>query len=474
MRKAVDDMYTQALLLGLSTHREDISFYKDNLDKIGAAYQQARSALLAGTHEGRDLPGAAELLAKLKEAEVAKKLVGDLVGQQVAQSGGLAEGQPLELNLSMVSQIATNFKNEFDFWGQSVDALVEGTGVISRERQQRAQRTATVARSVQIAASLVALLVGLLAAWLIGRSVSVPIRQAVAAAERIAQGELAFALPAGGRDETGALMQALGRMQASLRRLVGEVRETAGSIEVASSEVAAGNTDLSQRTEHTAARLQSTTSSMTQIAGAARQSADLARTADALARKSAVEAEHGGEVVSQVVHNMQEIATQSGRIGEIIGVIDSIAFQTNILALNAAVEAARAGEQGRGFVVVANEVRGLAQRTADAAKDVKSLILASVQSVEQGRKLVEDAGQGMHRIVTSAHQVTSAITQISQVMVSQSEGISEVGGAVGEVDRLTQQNAALVEQSAAAAASLSAQAQRLSQAVAVFRLTPAS
>jgi methyl-accepting chemotaxis protein len=259
-------------------------------------------------------------------------------------------------------------------------------------------------------------------------------------------------------------------MQDRLRGLVGQIRQSADSIQVASAEVASGNADLSVRTEQAASNLQQTASSMEQLTGTVRQSADSASTANQLASSAATVAQRGGQVVSQVVSTMDEINTSSKKIVDIIGTIDGIAFQTNILALNAAVEAARAGEQGRGFAVVASEVRSLAQRSAEAAKEIKALIGASVDKVASGSKLVQDAGSTMTEIVASVQRVTDIIGEITAAAAEQSAGIGQVNTAVTQHDQMTQQNAALVEESAAAAESLKDQAQRLAGVVGTFRL----
>jgi methyl-accepting chemotaxis protein len=306
-------------------------------------------------------------------------------------------------------------------------------------------------------------------------SICRPIREAEMLAQSITQGDLAERpIDTSGCDETARLLTALKGMQASLRRMVSQVRESTESISTASVEIASGNHDLSTRTEQTASNLQQTASSMQQITGTVKQSADSARQADQLASSAAEVAARGGQVVSEVVSTMEEINVSSKRIADIIGVIDSIAFQTNILALNAAVEAARAGEQGRGFAVVAGEVRGLAQRSAEAAREIKALIEASVDKVESGSKLVGDAGRTMEEIVSSVQRVTDIIGEISSAAVEQSEGLGRVNGAVAQLDQMTQQNAALVEQSTAAAESLKEQAAQLSRAVGNFRLGTAS
>ena len=302
------------------------------------------------------------------------------------------------------------------------------------------------------------------------RSICKPLEDARKLIDRIAQGDLSHALHADGNDEPAALVRALGRMQASLSELVTQVRASTDSISTASAEIASGNQDLSQRTEQAASSLQQTASSMEQLTGTVKQSADSARQANQLASSAAEVAARGGSVVSQVVDTMGEINASSKRIADIIGVIDGIAFQTNILALNAAVEAARAGEQGRGFAVVASEVRSLAQRSAEAAKEIKGLIGASVDKVDSGSRLVADAGETMKEIVGSVQRVSDIIGEITAAATEQSTGIGQVNGAVTQLDRMTQQNAALVEQSAAAAESLKEQAVSLASVVGTFRL----
>ncbi|MFL6625549.1 MAG: methyl-accepting chemotaxis protein [Vitreoscilla sp.] len=350
------------------------------------------------------------------------------------------------------------------------------TAILKSQQTGMAGIRAEIARGSLIASIARIALVGITLAiflplmWITLRSICGPLDQAVAVATRIASGDLGSRIVAEGRDEPARLIRALADMQAALRRLVGQVRESSESIEVASSEVASGNTDLSQRTELAASHLQRTASSMDALTVTVRQSTDSAHTANQLATSAAAVAARGGAVVSQVVSTMDEINSSSKKIADIIGVIDGIAFQTNILALNAAVEAARAGEQGRGFAVVAGEVRSLAQRSAEAAKEIKALIGASVDRVESGSRLVNDAGTTMTEIVASVKRVTDIIGEISAASTEQSQGIVEVKGAVGEVDQMTQQNAALVEQSAAAAESLKEQATKLAQVVSTFRL----
>jgi methyl-accepting chemotaxis protein len=302
------------------------------------------------------------------------------------------------------------------------------------------------------------------------QSICQPLNQAQRLAAAITQGDLTQPVAARGKDELTSLMNALGGMQSSLVRIVGEVRSTTDNISTASAEIASGNQDLSTRTEQAASSLQQTASNVDQINSTVRQSADAARQASQMAAANAEVAARGGKVVGQVVSTMEAINHSSKKIGDIIGVIDGIAFQTNILALNAAVEAARAGEQGRGFAVVAGEVRNLAQRSAEAAKEIKMLIASSVDKVDAGSRLVAEAGSTINEIVANADKVSVFISDITTAASEQSEGIGQVNTAVGQLDQMTQQNAALVEESAAAAESLKEQARKLTEVVATFRL----
>ena len=290
-------------------------------------------------------------------------------------------------------------------------------------------------------------------------------------AERVRDGDLAFRAHDGASDEFSPLLAAMAEMQTSLHRVVSSVRGNAESVATASAQIAQGNQDLSQRTEEQASALEETAASMEQLGATVRQNADNARQANQLAQGASTVAAEGGAVVDQVVQTMKGINDSSRRIADIIGTIDGIAFQTNILALNAAVEAARAGEQGRGFAVVASEVRSLAQRSAEAAKEIKTLITASVEQVDQGSTLVHQAGSTMQEVVAAIRRVTDIMGEISAASGEQSAGVSQVGEAVSQMDQVTQQNAALVEESAAAAESLKQQAQHLVQSVAEFRLS---
>ena len=329
-----------------------------------------------------------------------------------------------------------------------------------------AQQTGMFILALAAAAVALSILVGFLTTLRITR----PLNAAVKVAKRVANGDLTSEIRIRTQDETGELMQALQHMNESLARLVGEVRQGTETIAGASREIASGNMDLSHHTQEQAASLQETASSMSQLTQTVRQNADNAREANNLAGTASQIAEKGGAVVSQVVQTMGSINESSRKIVDIIGVIDGIAFQTNILALNAAVEAARAGEQGRGFAVVASEVRSLAQRSASAAKEIKELISDSVEKVDAGAKLVDQAGSTMNEVVESVKRVTAIMAEITSANQEQSASIEQLNHMVVQMDGVTQQNAALVEEAAASAESMQNQAATLSQLVSVFKL----
>ncbi|GGY92460.1 methyl-accepting chemotaxis protein [Pseudoduganella plicata] len=339
---------------------------------------------------------------------------------------------------------------------------------------QAASDAARSATLLLITLLVVATAVSALAGWLITRSVTRPLLEAVHVAETVAGGDLTAVIDTHRKDETGRLLAALRDMTQGLARTVRAVRDSTDTINTASAEIASGNMDLSSRTEQQAASLEETASSMEELTSTVRQNADNARQANVLVTSAAEHASQGGHVVGQVVQTMGSIKESSGKIVDIIGVIDGIAFQTNILALNAAVEAARAGEQGRGFAVVASEVRNLAQRSASAAREIKALINDSVEKVDAGGRLVDEAGSTMGRIVASVQQVAAIMNEITSASQEQSTGIEQINTTIVAMDNTTQQNAALVEQAAAAAASLRAQAERLSAAIAVFRIDSAA
>ncbi|MNK34003.1 Methyl-accepting chemotaxis protein II [compost metagenome] len=329
---------------------------------------------------------------------------------------------------------------------------------------------AKTSRNLLLTLAVLALGFGVVCAWLLTMGIVRPLRTAVDIARKVADGDLTAQIDASAKDETGQLLQALKDMNTSLLNIVGEVRSGTDSIATSSTQIAAGNQDLSSRTEEQAGSLEETASSMEELTSTVKQNADNARQANQLAASAAQVAVKGGEVVAQVVGTMESINASSNKIVDIISVIDGIAFQTNILALNAAVEAARAGEQGRGFAVVASEVRNLAQRSASAAKEIKTLIGASVEQVNAGSMLVAQAGSTMNDIVDSVQRVSDIITEITAASSEQSVGIDEINRAIGQMDAVTQQNAALVEESAAAAESMQHQAHNLAQVVSVFKL----
>jgi len=353
---------------------------------------------------------------------------------------------------------------------EAIDKLAQLNGEGARTASADAEASFSASRALLIAVLAFVVVAASVLGWVITRLITAPLAEAVQAAKQISAGNLAFAIAAKGRDEVGDLLHALEDMRESLSRVVSGVRHGADGVANASMEIAQGNNDLSARTEQQASALEETAASMEELGSTVRQNADNARAANQLALNASTVATQGGEVVAEVVDTMKGINESSRKISDIIGVIDGIAFQTNILALNAAVEAARAGEQGRGFAVVAGEVRSLAQRSAEAAKEIKSLISASVERVEQGTALVDRAGTTMSEVVGSIRRVTDIMGEISSASSEQSAGVSQVSEAVTQMDQATQQNAALVEQSAAAAGALTSQAQELVRAVAVFKL----
>ncbi|MEQ9865894.1 methyl-accepting chemotaxis protein [Pectobacterium aroidearum] len=317
---------------------------------------------------------------------------------------------------------------------------------------------------------LISALAGLIIASLITRSVTLPLQEALGVAENVAKGDLTSEIYTDRKDETGQLLSALNNMNSSLRQIVSQVRDGAETISSAASQIAAGNQDLSARTEEQASSLEETASSMEQLTSTIRNTADNTTQATDLAASASETVKKSGAMMETVTQEMRGIRDSSQRMAEIIGVIDGIAFQTNILALNAAVEAARAGEQGRGFAVVASEVRALAQRSATAAKEIKELIDDSFKKVQDGMGLVEETGVTMNSLVTNVQGVTGIISEIAQASREQSDGINQINLAVGQIDTTTQQNAALVEESAAAALSLQDQANSLARTVSVFNL----
>ena len=384
--------------------------------------------------------------------------------------GTLAMADQKLLNATELNFPATQY---FDDFTRSIDAVYQfNATAMSALEQALDGRAAGLRRNTYLVMALQ--LAGVLASvWLalaFVRSITVPMRDAVRVAKAVSHGDLTEPCPAHGTNEIGQLMDALSGMQQHLGQLVRTVRADAESVATAASQIAQGNNDLSSRTEQAASALEETAAAMDQLNAHVKENADHAREANDLAHNASRVAVKGGEVVAQVVHTMRDIDASSSKIADIIGVIDGIAFQTNILALNAAVEAARAGEAGRGFAVVASEVRSLAGRSAQAAREIKDLIGASVERVQQGTALVDQAGSTMNDVVQSIQRVTEIMADISQASASQSTSVAEVDQAVNLMDQSTQQNAALVEESASAASSLNQQAQQLVQVVSVFKV----
>jgi len=352
----------------------------------------------------------------------------------------------------------------------SVEKLVALQSQIVSANGALVQQDIAMAGKLMVGLGLCALLLGAACAWWVTRSITQPISHALEVARAVAAGDLTTEIRARHRDEAGQLLHALRDMNHSLSNIVGQVRHGTVAIASASSQIASGNMDLSARTETQASALEETASSMEELTSTVRQNADNAREANQLAKSASQVAQRGGEVVSQVVATMGSINDSSRRVVDIISVIDGIAFQTNLLALNAAVEAARAGEQGRGFAVVAGEVRNLAARSAAAAQEIKRLIADSVEQVEAGARLVQQAGTTMDEVVASVERVTTIVSDITMATSEQSDGIEQVNVAITQMDETTQQNAALVEEAAAAASAMHEQAGALEQLVSQFRL----
>jgi methyl-accepting chemotaxis protein len=431
-------------------------------------HREAWSRELAASRQGLEKLRAGEDDADNALAQAALKHLADYESRSKPvldniQNGGYDGARVADRMLSRAKESYAAALAEVGKVGRVVEEEVQAT----QAEFDQAMQMVLVAFAVTVG---VVVLVVVPMTLLNSHTITSPIAYAARVAGAIADGDLTSPIRVEGRDEAAALLGSLAHMQEKLRGIVGRVHGAAQTIRASSTEVARGNMDLSQRTEQAAGSLQHTAGSMSQLTGAVQASAGSAEQARALASEAAQVAGRGGEVVAQVVKTMDEINSSSRRIADIIGTIDGIAFQTNILALNAAVEAARAGEQGRGFAVVAGEVRALAQRSAAAAREIKGLIGASVERVESGARQVGEAGQTMDRIVASVGRVSAIVGEISSGAAEQSSGIGQVNGSIAELDRMTQQNAALVEQSAAAAESLQAEALKLSDTVAAFRL----
>jgi methyl-accepting chemotaxis protein len=460
LRFEMDEMSIQARTVALMTEMKSITSELNVFKASKENYLRDEKALQA-------------LVASAAATEDERRIVKDVAAiaaktlpmiEEAANQG--ADGNNVEAALSLSNRVLPMEAK----WRQALQDLHKAVADDNVAAVASARSAEGMMNAMLALCALLSAVIGSLVGWRVIRSVKVPIDRAMDFARRVADGDLSAEVHSDRDDELGRLLQAMHAMQQKLRALVGHIRESAESIGVASKEVAVGNQDLSQRTEQTAGSLQQTASAMTQLTATVRQSADAAVQANGLASSASEVARRGGAAVSEVVATMHEINASSKRISDIIGVIDGIAFQTNILALNAAVEAARAGEQGRGFAVVASEVRSLAQRSAGAAKEIKTLIGASVERVETGARQVAGAGATMQEIEASVERVTAIISEISAAASEQSSGIGQVSGAVTQLETMTQQNAALVEESAAAAHSLREQADGLNTLVHTFRL----
>ncbi|XVJ70203.1 MAG: HAMP domain-containing protein [Rhizobacter sp.] len=456
----ISELAIQARNITVFNHVAKIDDTAKLIESVKKAYTTSE-ALLAQAIESNS-PTEDEMVL-LKAIQTASKANLPLLTDAATQG---ADGD----TVSAVMTLTQKVQPQELVWRNKVAELIALQDRLSAQATEAAigaQKKALVTALGLVVSSVV---FGTLIALWITRSVTAPIKRAVVVAERIAEGDLTSNIEIRIHDETGRLLEAISAMQDRLRGLVGDILQSADSIQTASTEVASGNMDLSHRTEETASNLQYAASSMEYLTGVIKQSTDHAKHANELAGSAAEVAARGGVVVSQVVATMEDINASSKRIADIIGVIDGIAFQTNILALNAAVEAARAGEQGRGFAVVAGEVRSLAGRSAEAAKEIKTLIGASVEKVEGGTRLVADAGKTMKEIVGSVQRVSDMIGEITAASRDQSEGITQINYSVTQLDSMTQQNAALVEQSAAAAESLKDQSIALTRMVGTFKL----
>jgi len=375
------------------------------------------------------------------------------------------KGSGVATAASYVVTLDIEFRKTQDLIQKFVEAEVDATAASVADANALSSRNGAVIGGVSAAALLLA---GLLA-WALARAISEPLNQAAQLAGRLAQGDLSAQAEATSSDATGRVLAALSEVSGNLNGIVGDVRRTAEEINTASGEIAGGNSDLSARTESSASALQQAAASIEQLSATLRASADNARTANQLAHDASSAAQEGGVIVADVVSTMEAINRQAKKIGEIIATIDGIAFQTNILALNAAVEAARAGEHGRGFNVVASEVRSLAQRSAEAAREIRTLIGSSVEQIDAGAGKVQGAGQAMQRIADAIQRVTQTVEDISRASAEQAHGIAQVNQTVAEMDRSTQQNAAMVEQASAATESLRQQAAHLVTLLTRFR-----
>jgi methyl-accepting chemotaxis protein len=462
--RLITDWYT----LNFASIRRTAAIAKSSDPSLGAYFKDDSAA---------SVKKAAELLKQIEPLIAAsgpeKDLFAKILEQRKAYSAS-RDGTVKAKADGNAEEAARILEKEFTPAAQKYQDLLQE--LVTMQRNSMNATAGAIDSNADSATRLIVILcacavaLGGVMSWLLTRGIVVPIRDAVAVAETVAGGDLTRIIQANTKDETGALLRALRHMNDSLVGIVSQVRGGTDTIATASREISAGNLDLSARTEQQAGALEETAASMEELTTTVRQNADNARQANQLAITASEVATQGGAVVSEVVTTMGAINASANRIADIIGVIDGIAFQTNILALNAAVEAARAGEQGRGFAVVASEVRNLAQRSAAAAKEIKELITASTANVDAGTKLVDQAGATMVQVVDSIRRVTDIMAEITSASQEQTGGIEQVNSAITQMDQVTQQNAALVEEAAAAAASMQDQAATLAQVVSVFKL----
>jgi methyl-accepting chemotaxis protein len=417
---------------------------------------------------------AREKYVKLDLTDAEKKILAEIarIEKDVEGRYNLAIRQAENLNTEGAASIITTHIDPTNMKAVAeIDKLVQMQQEQARQVLKDSVDADQQLMMILVSITILAVAIGAAQSWFITRSITRPLNEAVAVAGRVADGDLTSEIPETHKDEIGQLFDALRQMNGSLGQIIGNVRTGTETMSVVSREIASGNADLSARTESQASSLEETASSMEELTSTVRQNAENARQANQLVISASDVAVRGGKVVGDVVDTMSSIKDSSRKIVDIISVIDGIAFQTNILALNAAVEAARAGEQGRGFAVVASEVRNLAQRSAAAAKEIKTLIGDSVDKVDTGSKLVTEAGATMEEIVTSVKRVTDIMAEILMASQEQSAGIEQVNQAIGQMDQVTQQNAALVEEAASAAALMQEQAAKLQDSVGVFKLS---
>jgi methyl-accepting chemotaxis protein len=461
----------QAILHATVYFKEQVQEWKNvllrgsdpaEIDKYWQRFQKQEKEAIGAIREARAGIRDPQTLAKLEEFTGAHRAAGE------RYRAAFEEFKASKADAKVGDKAAAGIDRAPAQMLVDAEKLAEGHG---GKATMEAVKRADESYALAIAGTIAAMVVALVILWsFIRRAVLSPIRDAVGYAERIAQGDLTATIESGAKDETGQLLAALARMNGGLSDVVSQVRTSAESVVIASNQVAVGTTDLSQRTEEQASSLEETAASMEELSSTVRQNADSAHKADELALGASKRAEQGGAEVVRVVLTMNEISRSAAKIADIISVIDAIAFQTNILALNAAVEAARAGDQGRGFAVVASEVRSLAQRSAQAAKEIKELIGDSVAKAKEGTALVEQAGDTIQALVIDVKQVSNLMGSIAEASAEQSRGVQQVNKTVTEMDKVVQQNAAAVQQSAAAAEAMRLQAEALVTAVSAFRI----